>query len=208
MTAAPDTSVLAQLLGRIVYFHALFIAPDLQSVPIADPGDLCCNHSSNPGQRTRYGLLATSAWSALDEIATGLKGYDRRCPDLGRDCCATCRVADCAAAVVDAWLTTEMRAYDLPDSDAEVRQSVRAQAARQLSTAFAGQYQAHCPTQDGHRRAGGPRPHVADELPLTGELLALWQNPLARAEQPVISWLNHCTALTDIRRVLDSRRTT
>lgn len=207
MTAAPDAVVLAQLLGRVVYFHALFIALDLQPAPVAVPGVLCCNHSSHPGQRTRYGLLGTSAWVALDEIATGLKGYDRRCPELGRDCCATCRVADCAAAVVDAWLTTELHSYDLPAIDTEARQSVRAAAARQLSTAFADQYEAHCPTQDGHHRAGGPRPRAADELPLTSELLALWQDPLARAEQPVISWLNHCTALTDIRRVLNSRRT-
>ncbi len=208
MTAAPDAVVLAQLLGRIVYFHALFIAPDLQPPPIAVPGDVCCNHGSQPGQRTRYGLLGTAAWAALDEIATGLKGYDQRCPELGRDCCATCRVADCAAAVVDAWLTTELHAYGFPAVDAEVRQDVRAQAARQLSTAFADQYQAHCPTQDGHRRSAGPEPREADELPLTGELLALWQDPLARAEQPVVSWLNHCTALADIHRVLSSRRNT
>lgn len=207
MTAAPDAVVLHQLLGRIVYFHALFIAPDLQPAPVAVPGEPCCNHGGHLGQRTRYGLLGTAAWAALDEIATRLKGYDRRCPGLGRDCCATCRVADCAAAVVDAWLITELHAYGLPAINAEGRQSVRAQAARQLSTAFADQYQAHCPTQDGHRRSAGHRPREADELPLTGELLALWQDPLACAEQPVISWLNHCTALTDIRRVLNSRRT-
>ncbi len=208
MTPAPDAVVLAQLLGRIVYFHTLFIAPGLQPSPTAGPGNPCCNHNSSQGQRTRYGLLGTTAWSALDEIATDLNGYDRQCPELGRDCCATCRVADCAAAVVDAWLTTELYAYGLPAIRANARQAIRAQAALQLSTAFADHYQSHCPTQDEHLRACGPQPHEAAMLPLAGELLALWQDPLTRAEQPVVSWLNHCTALTDIRRVLNSRRTT
>ena len=207
MTATPDAVVLAQLLGRIVYFHTLFIAPDLQPSPVADPGTLCCNHNSSQGQRTRYGLLGTTAWAALDEIATDLKGYDRRCPDLGCDCCATCRVADCAAAVVDAWLTTELHAYGLPAIGTEARRDIRALAARQLSTAFADQYQAHCPNRDEYLRVPGTQPQETAALPLTGELLALWQDPLARADQPVVSWLNHCTALTDIRRVLHSRRT-
>ena len=45
------------------------------------------------------------------------------------------------------------------------------------------------------------------ELPLTGELLVLWQDPLA-ATSPVVSWLNHCTDLNDIHRVLQQRGTT
>ncbi|MEV4197462.1 MULTISPECIES: hypothetical protein [Micromonospora] len=47
----------------------------------------------------------------------------------------------------------------------------------------------------------------AEELPLTGELLALWDNPNAATHHPVVSWLNHCTGLDDVRRVLETRRT-
>ncbi|MFD4371864.1 hypothetical protein [Streptomyces sp. NPDC058486] len=47
-----------------------------------------------------------------------------------------------------------------------------------------------------------------DELPLTGELLALWADPAVTTRTPVASWLNHCTGgLGDVRRVRESRRT-
>ncbi|TDC45092.1 hypothetical protein E1258_30770 [Micromonospora sp. KC207] len=46
-----------------------------------------------------------------------------------------------------------------------------------------------------------------EDLPLAGELLALWANPTAKTHHPVASWLNHCTGLDDVRRVLKTRRT-
>ncbi|MFI2618500.1 hypothetical protein [Streptomyces sp. NPDC018584] len=43
---------------------------------------------------------------------------------------------------------------------------------------------------------------------MTGELFALWLDPLAATRSPVISWLNHCTDLNDIHRVLQQGGTT
>ncbi|MEV4560889.1 hypothetical protein AB0K51_28370 [Kitasatospora sp. NPDC049285] len=207
MTTALDHVTLHQLLGRMVYFHTLFIDPAFTPAPELGPGEACCNHRSDTRQRTAYGLLAATAWAALDEIATALSGHHAPCPDRDGTCCATCRVATAGATIIDAWIVTEHSAYHRPQPDDLVRQACRTTAAARLAHAFATQHSAACPALVPlSPAAGNPLLPTREDLPLTGELLALWQEPLSAARSPVVSWLNHCTALDDVHRVLETRR--
>ncbi|MFJ5882913.1 hypothetical protein [Kitasatospora cineracea] len=205
-----DEVAVHQLLGRIVYFHALFVEPALAPAPAATVGEACCNHRS-PARRMRPdtgGLLAGTAWTVLDEVAATLGTSVGRCPSHGPTCCATCRVADSAAAVAEAWLAAEHRAYRRPEPHGPMRQACREAAAARLTRVFVHQHHAPCPAAHVGEKAGAWLLPGTDELPLTGELLALWRDPLAAGGSPVVSWLNHCTDLDDIRRVLDTRRPT
>ncbi|WP_406086795.1 hypothetical protein [Kitasatospora purpeofusca] len=207
MTAAVDDLTLHQLLGRIIYFHILFIDPVFIPAQERGRGEACCNHRSNAHRSTAYGLLATTAWTALDEIAASLSGHHTPCPHRDGSCCATCRVATAGAAIADAWIVTEHRAYQCPPPGDHVRQLCRIVAAARLAHAFAAQHAAACPALASLGPAtSSPLLPNPEDLPLTGELLALWQNPLSTARGPVTSWLNHCTALDDVHRVLETRR--
>ncbi|WP_369184144.1 hypothetical protein [Streptomyces sp. Y1] len=205
-----DEVTVHQLLGRISYFHALFIEPTLAPATAATSGEACCNHRT-PAETVRPsvgGLLAHSAWAVLDEVAATLGARAGRCPSHGHACCATCRVAGSAAAVADAWLATEHRAYRRLEPGAPMRQACREAVAARLTRVFVHQHHAPCPAAHVDEKAGAWLLPGADELPLTGELLALWRDPLSGGGSPVVSWLNHCTDLDDIRRVLDTRRLT
>ncbi|MFD4906582.1 hypothetical protein [Kitasatospora purpeofusca] len=207
MTTATDDVTLHQLLGRVVYFHTLFIDPALTPAQEPGRGRACCNHRSDTHQRTAYGLLATTAWTALDEIATTLAGHHTPCPHRDGSCCATCRVATAGAAIADAWIVTEHRAYRRSPPGDPVRQVCRTAAAARLAHAFAAQHAAACPALATlSPTTGSPLLPSLEDLPLTGELLALWHDPLSTAHSPVVSWLNHCTALDDIHRVRETRR--
>ncbi|MFI9327721.1 hypothetical protein ACIGZJ_09250 [Kitasatospora sp. NPDC052868] len=205
-----DEVTVHQLLGRIAYFHALFIEPDLATTSTATRGEPCCNHRTPPGAARLNvdGLLTGTAWAVLDETAATLGTYAGQCPARGPDCCATCRVASSAAAVADAWLATELRAYQRPKAHSWARKACREAATTRLARIFVRQHRAPCPEARSSETAGTWLLPGAEELPLTGELLALWRDPLARDGSPVISWLNHCTDLDDIRRVLETRRPT
>ncbi|MER7702354.1 hypothetical protein ABTX81_05580 [Kitasatospora sp. NPDC097605] len=205
-----DEATVHQLLGRIAYFHAMFIEPTLAVDPTATVGQPCCNHRPLPkGVRpTADGLLADTAWAVLDEIAATLSAYARQCPAYEPGCCATCRVASSTAAVAEAWLVAERRAYHRPPPHGRTRQACREAAATRLTRVFVLQHHAPCPVAKGGETADSWLLPSADELPLTGELLALWHDPPAGGGSPVVSWLNHCTDLDDIRRVLEARRPT
>ncbi|MFJ4674059.1 hypothetical protein [Kitasatospora purpeofusca] len=205
-----DEVAVHQLLGRISYFHALFVEPALAPAPAAAGGEPCCNHRTPPGtvRLDANGLLAHTSWAVLDEIAATLDTRAGRCPSHGPTCCATCRVAASATAVVDAWLATEHHAYQRPEPGAPMRRACREAAAARLTRVFVHQHHAPCPAVQAGETAGSWLLPGSDELPLTGELLALWRDPLAGGGSPVVSWLNHCTDLDDIRRVLETRRPT
>ncbi|MEU1813085.1 hypothetical protein [Micromonospora aurantiaca (nom. illeg.)] len=194
-----------QLLGRIVYFHALFIEPSLAPSAPSRPGPVCCNHGPEPDRGTISELLTDSAWAALVEVATTLPAHDHPCPKAKDACCATCRVVTAAAAVGAGWARTEHRSYQRAEPAETLLRACELAAAARLGRAFATQHTAWCPALD--QLSGPVAPPATDELPLTGELLALWANPIADVHRPVTNWLNHCTGLDDVRRVLETRST-
>ncbi|MFI9588570.1 hypothetical protein ACIHCQ_43935 [Streptomyces sp. NPDC052236] len=205
MSSATDTLTIHQLLGRIVYFHALFIEPALRPNAPLGPGPVCCNHGAALGRRTVDDLLPDSAWSALAEVATTFPAHHRPCPKAAGSCCATCRIAAAARAVAAGWAETECRSYRQNEPAEMLLRTCKRAAAVRLGRVFAAQHAAPCPALD-QLTVPDSLPG-AEELPLTGELLALWANPTVTTRHPVASWLNHCTGLDDIRRVLETRRT-
>lgn len=208
MTGAADALTIHQLLGRIVYFHALFIAPEQRNGALLQPGLVCCNHSANPGRRSVGEVLADSAWNSLAEVATALPAQHRPCPNPSEACCATCNIIAAAAAVASGWALTEHRTYRQCGPAAQLVEDCGNAAADRLGRVFAAQHACPCPALDRLTTAP-PAPRAlpsAEELPLTGELLVLWADPAATTHRPLASWLNHCTGLGDVRRVLDSRR--
>ncbi len=195
-----------QLLGRIVYFHALFIEPSLLPSAPRRPGPVCCNHGPDPepDRSTAGELLTDSAWAALVEVATTLAAHGPSCPKDKDTCCATCRVVAAAAGVGAGWAHTEHRSYQRAEPAEVLLRSCGLAAAARLGRAFATQYAAWCPALD--QLTGPETPSGTEELPLTGELLALWSSPITDVHHPVANWLNHCTGLEDVRRVLETRR--
>ncbi|MFF7702763.1 hypothetical protein [Streptomyces lydicus] len=205
MSSASDALTIHQLLGRIVYFHALFIEPELRPSTPSAPGPACCNHATAPGQLSVGELLPDSAWGALVEVADTLPAHHRPCPKATGACCATCHVASAATAVAAGWAQTECHSYrQAKPTESFLRDCGHAAAAR-LGRVFATQHAAHCPALD--RLTVPEALPDTEELPLTGELLALWAEPTATTRHPVASWLNHCTGLDDVCRVLKTRRT-
>lgn len=77
---APDALTIHQLLGRIVYFHALHIAPEQCTDLPPQPGPMCCSHQAAPGRRSAAEVLTDSAWNALVEVPTALPAHHRPCP--------------------------------------------------------------------------------------------------------------------------------
>ncbi|WP_030845649.1 hypothetical protein [Streptomyces sp. NRRL F-4474] len=206
-----DAVTIHQLLGRIAYFHTLFIEPVLVSSERPGAGEPCCNHKDTAGfgQPDVGAVLASTAWVVLDEIATTVGEHLLLCPEYDPRCCAVCRVATSGAAIAEAWTVTEHRAYGLPllPADSLVR-ACRTTAAARLALVFTQQHGTSC---GGLAQAEAPDVDLlpdSSDSPLTGELLALWQDPLAATRSPVVSWLNHCTDLNDIHRVLQQGGTT
>lgn len=205
MIAAQDALTVSQLLGRIAYFHALFVEPARQGSH-TEPrcGTACCNHQPATGNRRSVDeLLVGSAWVVLQEVAETLPAYDRCCPVGAGSCCATCRVVSAASAVGAGWAETEYHAYwRAVPSETLVRLCGMAAGAR-LGRVFRAVHATTCARQDrliqtlSDQRA---EPPSSEELPLTGELLALWAEPTSASDHPVVSWLNHCTRLDDVRR--------
>ncbi|MGW5096299.1 hypothetical protein ACWEQ1_17195 [Streptomyces nodosus] len=208
MISTPDALTIHQLLGRIVYFHTLFVAPGRSSGPRPEPGPLCCNHGAASSHRTVDEALADSAWSALIEVAIDLPAHHRPCPDLSGACCATCCIAVAAGAVARGWAEAEWHAFRQTEPAEQFLVLCGRAAAARLGAVFAAQHALPCPALERITAAPLQGLPGVDELPLTGELLALWAAPAATTDHPVASWLNHCTGLDDIRRVLKTRRTT
>ncbi|AVV42903.1 hypothetical protein C6376_17250 [Streptomyces sp. P3] len=211
MISAADTQTVHQLLGRIVYFHALFIEPALQPGPRPEPGPACCNHGSAAHglRRAVDELLPDSAWAALGDVAATLPDHHRPCPSATGACCATCYIASASAAVAAGWAQAECRGYRRKDATETLLRVCGNAAAVRLGRVFAVQHETPCPTLNGFDEVLAMREALPgpEQLPLTGELLALWADPTVTTRQPVASWLNHCTGLDDVRRALDTRRT-
>ncbi|MCQ9179283.1 hypothetical protein KMT30_09615 [Streptomyces sp. IBSBF 2953] len=208
MNRAADALTMHQLLGRIVYFHALFIEPALGPSPPSGPSSACCNHTAAPGRRAIADLLPDSAWTALVEVATTLPEHFRPCPHATGACCATCCIASAAEAVAAGWAQTEFRSYWQAEPGETLLRACGQAAAARLGRVFADWHTAHCPALG--QLTALPEATEAlrrtEDLPLTGELLALWADPTATTRRPVASWLNHFTGLDDVRRVLETRR--
>ncbi|MFG2974619.1 hypothetical protein ACGFYY_16710 [Streptomyces sp. NPDC048331] len=205
-----DAVTIHQLLGRIAYFHTLFIEPALTFSELPRADEPCCNHKDTAGfgQPDVGAVLASTAWPVLDEIATTVGAHLLLCPEFDHWCCAVCRVAASGAAIAHAWMVTEHRAYGLPLPADPLVRACRTTAASRLALVFTQQHGALC---GGLVQAEAPDVGLlpdSSDLPLTGELLALWQDPLAATRSPVVSWLNHCTDLNDIHRVLQQGGTT
>ncbi|KPI02950.1 hypothetical protein OK074_5100 [Actinobacteria bacterium OK074] len=205
MSSATDVLTIHQLLGRIVYFHALFIEPALRPGTPSEPGPECCNHAADPGQRAVGEVLPDSAWMSLVDIAATLPAHHRPCPQSDGTCCATCHVTSTAAAITAGWAQTEYHSYRQAEPAETLLHVCENAAAARLGRVFAEQHTTRCPALD--RRTVPEALPETEELPLTGELLSLWADPTATTRHPVASWLNHCTGLDDIRRVLKTRRT-
>lgn len=206
MGSAADSLTIHQLLGRVVYFHALFIEPSLQPSPSPGPGPACCNHRAAPGGQPTIGELPLdSAWAALIEAAATLPAQHAPCPQTGSGCCVTCHVAAAAGTVAVEWARTEYRTYQRAEPAETLLLPCARAAAALLGRVFATQHAVSCPSLD--RLTVPEELPSSEELPLTGELLALWANPTATTRHPVASWFNHCTGLDDVRRVLETRRT-
>lgn len=205
-----DTVTIHQLLGRIVYFHTLFIEPALTSSRQPGAGEACCNHkdSARFGRPDVGTVLASTAWAVLDEIATTLGEHLRPCPDSDHRCCAACRIAVSGAAIAQAWTVTEHRSYGLPLPADPLVRACRTTAATRLALVFTQQHGASCGALTQVKTADAGLLPDSGDLPLTGELLALWQDPLAATRSPVVSWLNHCADLNDIHHVFQQGGTT
>jgi hypothetical protein len=212
MTAALEASAIYQLIGRIIYFHVLFIEPALSQPDAAGPAGPCCRHarppvsaSAAPGAEPDGCDGHLGGWAGLEEIAHGLQGCYRPCR-WPAPCCRACVIGRSGAAIVTAWAGTECSAYGLPAPGAEFLAACAGTAAQQMAAAFAQSAPASCAGGEVVRPAGATLASVG-ELPLTAELLQLWREPGRVSSAPVISWLNHCSSLADIRSERDSRRT-
>jgi hypothetical protein len=209
---AADVTAIHQLLGRLAYFHALFIEPALSTSNLTCRDPLtraCCNHrSARAAHPTVMAALKPTAWNVVHELGEAV--HLTASPECVAcdTCCAVCRVLLCGTAVTAAWITAECRAYQRSRPDPETSAVWALAAGTRLAAAFSAQFQATCPRLE--QAAGLVSPPIPDRaglsgLPLTSELLALWENPAAISRKPVTSWLNHCTDLDDIARQRSDR---
>jgi len=193
-----ETLAVNQLLGRLAYFHALFVEsalPPTRPDPTASHGP-CCHHALGERVDQADVDVSATAWAVLLEIGANL-GTDLCCLHTTA-CCPTCRIQSCSAAVSGLWIASEAHAYrwDQPPT-AHTRQEWQATISAHMTAAFARQYGTHC------TRTTTPAVSTAtptDRFPLTGELAALWSAPTSAA--PVISWLNHCASIAEIAQHL------
>jgi hypothetical protein len=203
----PGAGEASQLLGRIVYFHALLIEGAATAPMPAIPGPACCAHASARGAgHCVRGTWPVAPWAVLGEVAATMPGWYRPCPSAEPGCCACCAIAAAAAAVGAGWADAECRAYDR-DPDLLLAGACGTAAAVRISTAAAVTLQnGDCQARAARAaEAGRPAPVTTGELPVTGELLALWDPRGGAGPAPVVSWLNHCASLADARKVLARR---
>jgi hypothetical protein len=200
---APETVTVHQLLGRIVYFHTVFIEPSLSGSLYGRSVQPCCRHSqSDPVGDRRIASFRDTAWAVLAEIAATIPSA--QCPGDKSQCCPVCQVSTAGQAIAACWIDTEHAAYARLSKQLERRNAWSLAIASRLATTFSRQHNLRCLAE---RTAPTDAPSVpADQLPLTAELLALWADPADST--PVTSWLNHCANLTDIAHVLNTRRIT
>ncbi|HEV2347004.1 MAG TPA: hypothetical protein VGS97_23080 [Actinocrinis sp.] len=210
MLSPIQTLSVHQRLGRLGYFHALFIEPqisrsadcgaDPQLPDIAAP---CCNHADSESVKpASMRLLDESAWKLLKEIAICL-GAKPRCPTATAECCPTCRVIADGLCVATAWTAVQRRVFKpagTPDYATDTMISLL------LGHAFAVQQETACALV-GDSTYGGEIPQAAEnDLPLTAELINLWCDPFSPAAPQAFTWLNHCAGMDDLRHVIQTRR--
>lgn len=202
-----EETAIHQLLGRIVYLHALFIEPH---IPMTRPRVsvervACCNHTAQAEPMPPWSRSSGSAWTVLLEVADTLPDTSR-CRQVPDGCCAACVVATSAATIVQWWVDVEQEAYGQTDMPRAAEQVWARAAGTRLARVFARQHGTDCRALAADLKVvEDPSPDV---LALTGELFALWANPAGADQAPVVSWLNHCAGLADVARIVDSRRTT
>jgi hypothetical protein len=195
-----------QRLGRLGYFHALFIEPVLTDadVQLTHSPVPCCVHAPGGARQSSAGTLVRgTAWAVVEDIATHI-APDGGCPNSCDECCATCRILNCGYTIAATWANTQDRV--LHSKTCQDHAADRAIAVL-LTRAFATQHQATCSVLAAtvHKADLSRAPSVED-LPLTAELFDLWADPFDSARTPVQLWLNHCTDMDDIRHVLNLRR--
>lgn len=196
-----DRFVASQLLGRLAYFHVLFIEPSLPAKPRQRPqATPCCRHDPvHDDAHTSSGRI-TGPWTVLVEIGDEIGVIE--CRTASRGCCAACRIHACTTAVADTWIATECNAYGCPrpalGQPAEWSRTI----ADAITAVFADQ---HCEPRAHVRTATADARPSVDRFPLSGELARLWVASTDR--RPVVSWLNHCASLDDISRYLRKRST-
>ena len=206
-----DQLMVNQLLGRIVYLHCLFVEPNSRrpSRSSAIRGGECCYHRSKLGTtpRPKAKTAEATAWTALLEVAGAVMGEPLSPVGVGT-CCGACLVLSAGCAIADRWIAVEHAAYGRAALAADTQQQWARVAGVGLAAAFAKQHPTRCAVLDQLR---GTAPSVdlptPDAFPLTAELLAVWADPAVSRGSPVVSWLNHCSELAEVGRVIQSRRT-
>jgi hypothetical protein len=194
-----------QLLGRIGYFHALFIEPVLDLHPgtvTSAPARICCLHTGalldRPVQRAE---LASSAWALIPRIAAQLSATPA-CPVNDPTCCAACTLASNSETIGATWILAQATALDADTPHDHATPAI----GRVLARAFATQHDADCAALDLDT---GPDVAVqlakAHPLPLTAELLGCWADPATAPSGRLSTWLNHCSGMDDIRRITLTR---
>jgi len=188
-----DVLTANQLLGRLVYFHTLFIEPKLPGRLVRSQVTLCCRHDRRPNSIIRSSdNTPRTPWEVLIEIAGGL-GPAQCTPSTG-ECCVPCRVRSCATVIAETWLTVESDSYSGCLTSAD-HQAWAASIGGAIAKACAEVDGADCARTEDYIGTVTP---PADRFPLSSELAALWS--ATDAGSPVISWLNHCAGLDDIAR--------
>jgi hypothetical protein len=195
-----------QLLGRIVYFHCLFIEPFAATVVLegaAFPD--CCSHRQTSHGLTSGLSLADTAWGVLLDLTGSTIGSCR--PRSGASaCCPECQVYRAGAGLALMWIAVERAEYGHAPADPETIRGWAQTVGERLAGAFAEQHLTACGRARPAPELGGAVLEAPKDLPITAELLALWADPTIDSA-PVVSWLNHCAALADVGRVMQSRRT-
>jgi len=193
-----------QLLGRLGYFHALFIEPTLAAHPeyVTDLRTRVANAdflpTVAPHHEHRMALdLRATAWNVLPAMITRLP-LDVTVSEADEDC-VTCRVIVDARMLSAAWIAVQARALDLPVPAPATDLTVGIL----LGRAFAMQHDADC-ALIANLAPPGTLPGV-EALPLTAELLACWHDPFNPRPEAVSRWLNHCSGLDDIRHIIRTR---
>jgi hypothetical protein len=196
---------LHQLLGRIGYFHALFIEPVLDLHPEAvtsAPARTCCLHSGalldRPIARAE---LASSAWDLIPRIAEQL-GATPACPVNDPTCCAACTVASNSETIAATWILAQSTALDVATPHDHSTRAI----GRVLARAYAAHYDAECAELDRDTASDvAVQLAKAHPLPLTAELLGCWADPDTAPSGRLSTWLNHCSGMDDIRRIALTR---
>jgi hypothetical protein len=211
MLSPAQTLSVHQRLGRLGYFHALFIEPAISRSAdfTADPQlpDItapCCNHTGPATDRpASMRLLNESAWKLLKEMATCL-GAKPRCPMSTIECCPTCRVITDGLCVATVWSTVQRRVLKpaVPPEPATYTM-----ISLLLGHAFAAQQETVCDFLGDAAYDTREAPQAAEnDLPLTAELINLWRDPFSPAAPKAFTWLNHCAGMDDLRHVIQTRR--